>query len=81
MAQVALHEVRLLGRPAIRVGDAGWSDLEPGLTSALLGYLAFQNRWVEAGESLEITRRGVRIGRVVPTGAPVEDRVGAMAAP
>jgi hypothetical protein len=65
----------------MRVGDAGWSGLEPGLPPARLGYLAFQNRWVEAGESLEITRRGVRIGRIVPTGAPFGDRVGAMAAP
>jgi len=44
------HEVRLLGRPAMRVRDGGWSDLKPGLTSALLGYLAFQSRWVERGE-------------------------------
>ena len=28
---------------------------------------------------MEITERGVPIGRIVPTGAPVEDRVEAMA--
>ena len=50
MDPAALHEVRLLGRPAMRGRDGGWSDLKPGLTSALLGYLAFQNRWVERGE-------------------------------
>jgi predicted ATPase/DNA-binding SARP family transcriptional activator len=50
MDPAALHEVRLLGRPAMRACDGGWSDLKPGLTSALLGYLAFQNRWVERGE-------------------------------
>jgi antitoxin (DNA-binding transcriptional repressor) of toxin-antitoxin stability system len=32
----------------------------------------------KAGESVEITERGVPIGRIVPTGAPVENRVKAM---
>lgn len=36
-------------------------------------------RLAKAGESVEITERGVPIGRIVPTGAPVEDRLEAMA--
>jgi len=40
----------LLGRPAMRGHGGEWSDLKPGLTSALLGYLAFQGSWVERGE-------------------------------
>jgi prevent-host-death family protein len=35
-------------------------------------------RLAKAGESVEITERGIPIGRIVPTGAPVEDRVEAM---
>ena len=50
MDPAALHEVRLLGRPAMRARDGPWSDLKPGLTAALLGYLAFEGRWVERGE-------------------------------
>lgn len=50
MGPPAQHEVQLLGRPAMRACGGGWSDLKPGLTAALLGYLAFQNRWVERGE-------------------------------
>ncbi|MFO8151322.1 MAG: BTAD domain-containing putative transcriptional regulator [Trueperaceae bacterium] len=50
MSQVAPYEVRLLGRPAMRGPGGEWSDLKPGLTSALLGYLAFQRSWVERGE-------------------------------
>jgi predicted ATPase/DNA-binding SARP family transcriptional activator len=42
-------EVRLLGRPAFHANGA-WSDLKPGLTAALLGYLAYERRWVERGE-------------------------------
>lgn len=45
------------------------------LKSRLSHYL----RLAKAGESVEITERGVPIGRIVPTGAPVEDRVEAMA--
>jgi predicted ATPase/DNA-binding SARP family transcriptional activator len=45
-----VHEVRLLGRPAMRARDSPWSELRPGLTAALLGYLAFEGRWVERGE-------------------------------
>jgi prevent-host-death family protein len=36
-------------------------------------------RLAKAGESIEITERGVPIGRIVPTGAPIEDRMEAMA--
>jgi hypothetical protein len=50
MVPVPLHEVRLLGRPTMRARDGAWSDLKPGLTAALLGYLAFESRWVERGE-------------------------------
>jgi predicted ATPase/DNA-binding SARP family transcriptional activator len=50
MDPAARHEVRLLGRPATRMGDGEWSELKPGFTSALLGYLAFEHRWVERGE-------------------------------
>jgi predicted ATPase/DNA-binding SARP family transcriptional activator len=50
MTPARLHEVRLLGRPAMRGRDGGWSDLKPGLMAALLGYLAFEGRWVERGE-------------------------------
>jgi predicted ATPase/DNA-binding SARP family transcriptional activator len=50
MGPAPLHEVRLLGRPALRTRDGAWSDLKPGLTAALLGYLAFESRWVERGE-------------------------------
>jgi predicted ATPase/DNA-binding SARP family transcriptional activator len=50
MTPAVLYEVRLLGRPAMRGPGGEWSDLKPGLTSALLGYLAFQRGWVERGE-------------------------------
>jgi predicted ATPase/DNA-binding SARP family transcriptional activator/tetratricopeptide (TPR) repeat protein len=50
MNPMALHEVRLLGRPAMRGHDGEWSDLKPGFMAALLGYLAFEGRWVERGE-------------------------------
>jgi DNA-binding SARP family transcriptional activator len=46
-------EVRLLGRPAMRAAG-GWSDLRPGLISALLGYLAFQRRWVDRAELIAL---------------------------
>lgn len=36
-------------------------------------------RLVKAGGSVEITERGVPIGRIVPTSAPIEDRMEAMA--
>lgn len=49
MASPEPFDVRLLGRPAIRA-DGAWSDLKPGLTAALLGYLAYEHRWVERGE-------------------------------
>ena len=35
-------------------------------------------RLTQAGETVEITERGVPIGRIMPTGASVEDRVEAM---
>ncbi len=38
-------EVRLLGRPAVRVGTE-WCEPAPGKPSALLYYLAFQGGWV-----------------------------------
>lgn len=44
------------------------------LKSRLSHYL----RMVKSGGSVEIAERGVPIGRIVPTGAPVEDRVEAM---
>ena len=36
-------------------------------------------RLVRAGETVEITERGVPIGRIVPTVLPAEDGVGVMA--
>ena len=36
-------------------------------------------RLAKAGEAVEITERGVPIGRIVPTAAPIEDRIDAMA--
>jgi prevent-host-death family protein len=45
------------------------------LKSRLSHYL----RLAKAGESVEITERGVPIGRIVPTAAPIEDRLDAMA--
>lgn len=36
-------------------------------------------RLAKAGEVVEITERGVPIGRIVPTSAPIEDRLDAMA--
>ena len=35
-------------------------------------------RLVKAGEAVEITERGVPIGRIVPVAAPIEDRLDAM---
>ena len=35
-------------------------------------------RLAKAGEAVEITERGVVIGRIVPVAAPIEDRLGAM---
>ena len=35
-------------------------------------------RLAKAGEVVEITERGVPIGRIVPVAAPIEDRLGAM---
>ncbi len=37
-------------------------------------------RLTRAGETVEITDRGVPIGRIVPTALPLEDRLHAMAA-
>ncbi|MBI2263563.1 MAG: type II toxin-antitoxin system prevent-host-death family antitoxin [Armatimonadetes bacterium] len=45
------------------------------LKSRLSHYL----RLAKAGESVEITMRGMPIGRIVPTSAPVQDRMEAMA--
>jgi prevent-host-death family protein len=45
------------------------------LKSRLSHYL----RLAKAGESVEITERGTPIGRIVPTSAPIEDRMEAMA--
>jgi prevent-host-death family protein len=45
------------------------------LKSRLSHYL----RLAKAGEAVEITERGVPIGRIVPTAPPVEDRLEAMA--
>lgn len=45
------------------------------LKSRLSHYL----RLAKAGESVEITERGIPIGRIVPTAVPVEDRLEAMA--
>jgi prevent-host-death family protein len=45
------------------------------LKSRLSHYL----RLVMAGEAVEITDRGIPVGRIVPTVAPVEDRIEAMA--
>ncbi len=36
-------------------------------------------RLAKAGEAVEITERGVPIGRIVPTAAPIEDRLEVMA--
>jgi len=35
-------------------------------------------RLTKAGEAVEITERGVPIGRIVPVAAPIEDRMDAM---
>jgi prevent-host-death family protein len=35
-------------------------------------------RLAKAGEAVEITERGVPIGRIVPVAAPIEDRLDAM---
>ncbi len=35
-------------------------------------------RLAKAGEAVEITERGVVIGRIVPVATPIEDRLGAM---
>ena len=44
------------------------------LKSRLSHYL----RLIEAGHSVLITQRGVPVGRIVPIGAPMEDRLDAM---
>lgn len=36
-------------------------------------------RMAKAGETVEITERGIPIGRIVPTALPVEDRLDAIA--
>ena len=45
------------------------------LKSRLSHYL----RLTKAGESVEITERGTPIGRIVPTTAPIQDRIELMA--
>ena len=45
------------------------------LKSRLSHYL----RLTKAGESVEITERGIPIGRIVPTTAPIQDRLEVMA--
>ncbi len=45
------------------------------LKSRLSHYL----RLTKAGQSVVITQRGVPVGRIVPTGAPMEDRLDALA--
>lgn len=45
------------------------------LKSKLSHYL----RLTKAGETVVVTERGVPIGRIVPTGMAVEDRIGAIA--
>jgi prevent-host-death family protein len=45
------------------------------LKSKLSHYL----RLTKSGSSVEITERGTPIGRIVPTTAPIEDRIEAMA--
>ena len=45
------------------------------LKSRLSHYL----RLTKAGQSVVITQRGVPVGQIVPTGAPMEDRLDAMA--
>jgi prevent-host-death family protein len=41
--------------------------------------LSYYLRLTKAGESVVITERGTPIGRIVPTAAPVKERVEAMA--
>ncbi len=41
--------------------------------------LSYYLRLAKAGESVEITERGTPIGRIVPTSAPIQDRIEAMA--
>ena len=45
------------------------------LKSRLSHYL----RLAKAGESVEIMERGTPIGRIIPTGFPIQDRIEAMA--
>jgi prevent-host-death family protein len=40
--------------------------------------LSYYLRLTKAGESVVITDRGTPIGRIVPTAAPVEERINAM---
>lgn len=40
--------------------------------------LSHHLRLAKAGEAVEITERGIAIGRIVPVAAPIEDRLGAM---
>lgn len=41
--------------------------------------LSHYMRLAKAGETVEITERGVPIGRIVPTSLPAEDRVQVLA--
>ncbi len=41
--------------------------------------LSYYLRLAKAGESVEILERGNPIGRIIPTGLPVRDRIEAMA--
>ena len=41
--------------------------------------LSYYLRLTKAGESVVITERGTPIGRIVPTAAPIEERMEAMA--
>ena len=41
--------------------------------------LSYYLRLTKAGEFVEITERGTPIGRIVPTTAPIQDRMEAMA--
>jgi len=41
--------------------------------------LSYYLRLTKAGETVEITERGTPIGRIVPTSAPIQDRMEAIA--
>lgn len=45
-------QVRLLGRPTVRLHEADWLELPEGKTSALLLYLASRSAWVSRSELL-----------------------------